>query len=300
MSFIFAWVVGVGLVAGIAFVGLSRYSVSIHFENTVSNQSKKNQLLSQMRIELFKSVEAEKSAVLADTDEDSETFAKESREASDSVERQRAELVKLIEEGKISEEMRLLRQFDDCWSELRKVDRVLLAFAVRNSNLKAGKLSFDEGGKDMQRFEQALDKLSDLSVEKGANPQIPKLVCTALTAALKIHYLHGPHISEASDARMDELEKQMAYLDEVVKNSLDTLSGQVKDPARLALLSSAKDAYGNFEKLTAQVVNLSRENSNIKSFALSVGKKRTVTAQCEDSLTALQEAVAARTFKATR
>lgn len=138
------------------------------------------------------------------------------------------------------------------------------------------------------------------SVRYGSDHQVPMLACTALTAALKIHYLHNPHINEASDAKMDELEKQMAALDETVKNSFEDMTRLATDPERLAILTSARNAYDDFEKVTAQVLKLSRENSNIKSFALSVGKKRTVTAQCQDTLSELQKTVSGRAFKATR
>jgi hypothetical protein len=52
--------------------------------------------------------------------------------------------------------------------------------------------------------------------------------------------------------------------------------------------------------VTAEVIKLSRQNSNIKSLELSLGKKRKLTAQCDEILAALQETVQRRTFKATR
>jgi hypothetical protein len=48
------------------------------------------------------------------------------------------------------------------------------------------------------------------------------------------------------------------------------------------------------------VLELSRQNTNIKSFELSLNRKRKITAQCDDIVTSLQDAVQSRIFKATR
>ena len=52
--------------------------------------------------------------------------------------------------------------------------------------------------------------------------------------------------------------------------------------------------------VNAQIVALSRRNTNVRSLALSLGQKRTLTAACEDSLRALEDALAKRGFTATR
>jgi hypothetical protein len=51
---------------------------------------------------------------------------------------------------------------------------------------------------------------------------------------------------------------------------------------------------------TAQVIDLSRQNTDIKSIELSLGRKRKISAQCGEILDSLEEAVKAREFKATR
>jgi hypothetical protein len=49
-----------------------------------------------------------------------------------------------------------------------------------------------------------------------------------------------------------------------------------------------------------EIVTLSRRNSNVRSLALSLGRKRMVTAESEDDLRALEEALAKHEFSATR
>ena len=60
-------------------------------------------------------------------------------------------------------------------------------------------------------------------------------------------------------------------------------------------------SYKDFQKINAAIVDLSRQNSNVRSFALSLGQKRKTTAQCQDVLAALQETVQQRMgYTATR
>jgi hypothetical protein len=65
-------------------------------------------------------------------------------------------------------------------------------------------------------------------------------------------------------------------------------------------MSAATEALDRFEKINAELVTLSRRNSNVRSLALSLGRKRTVTALCDDQLRALEEALAKHAFSATR
>ena len=50
----------------------------------------------------------------------------------------------------------------------------------------------------------------------------------------------------------------------------------------------------------SEIVSLSRLNSNVPSLSLSLVKKRTVTAECDATLQALEDALAAHHFNATR
>jgi hypothetical protein len=270
-------------------------------QDVIGNMTKKMELLSAMRVNLLKSEETEKSAVMADTDEASRDFADRSRRAADLVDRDHRELESLLNRDHTDKEMKLFHEFDSCWTELRKIDREILGFAVQNTNLKAAALSFGQGNEAMKRFEQALKKLihsnSSLSSEKCG--QIVILASDALAAGLRIHNLHAPHIAEARDEKMDEIEREMRQAGDIVDASIKKLADLVAGEDR-ASLQDAKAAYDEFAAVTAEVIKLSRENTNIKSFELSLGKKRKIAAQCDEILVGLQEAVRERDFKATR
>jgi hypothetical protein len=255
----------------------------------------KMEALSALRINLLKSVELEKSAVIADTDEASISFAEESLRAAETGELNRRELAGLIEKNPSSKETDLLREFDVCWGEFRVIDRQVLDFAVQNTNLKAARLSFGAGSAAMGQFENELSRL----IRDSPSGQICRLVFDAQTSALRINVLHASHIASPDDEEMDGIEKVIRENDAVVKKSLSEIR-PLLPPDKKVILQQAAAEYEAFMEITARVIELSRQNTNVKSFELSLNRKRKITAQCDDILKSLQDAVQSRVFKATR
>ena len=99
-------------------------------------------LVGRMQLDLASASEAEKSAVLAITDQDSQTFADQARAASAKVEQERRELGELLTAGGTQGEKDLLAQFTEAFAEFQRIDNELLALAVKNTNLKAYSLAF--------------------------------------------------------------------------------------------------------------------------------------------------------------
>jgi hypothetical protein len=111
--------------------------------------------------------------------------------------------------------------------------------------------------------------------------------------------MHISHIAEASDEKMNQIETQMKVEENEVFKALDELAGIVGEKNRDTLLL-AKEAFSEFKGVTAEVLKLSRQNSNIKSLDLSLTKKRKIAAVCDEILAAFQKAVQNRSFRATR
>ena len=63
---------------------------------------------------------------------------------------------------------------------------------------------------------------------------------------------------------------------------------------------TATGALDEFTKLNAEIVSLSRRNSNVRSLAISLGRKRTLAAVCDDHLRQLNDALASHAFAGTR
>ena len=85
----------------------------------------------------------------------------------------------------------------------------------------------------------------------------------------------------------------------VAGKALDELRVAVP-PAALPELDAARAALARFMAIHGEIITLSRRNSNVRSLALSLGRKRTVTAACEEQLRALETALAQHALTATR
>ncbi len=283
---------GIGIVVGILLLAvLSRYYLPpLHMESTYRNIVMKGEVVAQMRINLLKSVEMEKNAVMAITDEESRKFADQSLAASTAIEQNLADLHSLIDAVPLQNEKKLAAEFITCWTELRQLDQIILDFAVQNTNLKAASLSQEKGSELLQRLEHALENLMSSYAGNPNEARINLFSFQAITAGLKAFNLHSSHIAEASDVKMDQIETQIKAEENVVAKSLDGLAEIVGDENNNLLLQ-AKTSFSEFNKVTAQVIKLSRQNSNIKSLEFSLGRKRKIAAQCDEILAAFQETV---------
>ena len=141
----------------------------------------------------------------------------------------------------------------------------------------------------------------DVLVIGGGNAAL----CAAISArragaaVLEIQVIQTRHIAESDEAAMSRMESAMKASDATARKALGNLKGQLP-PAAAPHLATAGAALDRFMTLNAEIVTLSRRNSNVRSLALSLGKKRTVTAECSDILQSLEDTLAAHHFSATR
>ncbi len=296
-----AVLLGIGIVITLIFFAVisNYYGNSVSLDTTYTNIVEKRRVLAQMRIDLLRSVEMEKNAVMSLTNEESLNFANQSRAASAAVEQNLKILSSLIDAVPLQDEKKLVSEFTGCWTELGKLDQVILDIAVQNTNLKAAHLSKEKGAASLQRFEQVLEQIAPSFSGTENENRSTRLICQALTAALKIYTLHSPHISEANDAIMSQIEMQMKTEENKTSNALDELAGIIGEENRNSVVQ-AKTGFADFLGVTAQVIELSRQNSNVKSLELSLGKKRAISAQCDEILATFQEVVQSRNFKARK
>ena len=125
------------------------------------------------------------------------------------------------------------------------------------------------------------------------------LVATAVSTVREIQVLQAPHIADADEAVMTRMESHMAKSETTARSALETLATLVK-PASPARLAGAGTALDRFMALNAEIIGLSRRNTTVRSLALSLDQKRTLTAACEGSLRELQNALAKHGFTGTR
>jgi hypothetical protein len=267
----------------------------LEFQNVPQVLAQKLQTLSALRINFLKSIGAEKLAVMAETDETSIAFADESKQAAEAVEADLKELSRLIGMHPAADESKLLQEFEAAWEQVRKIDRVILDLAVQNTNLKAFRLSFGKGREAVERFEDALDALT----QDVTDARLIRAAAEALSAELKILTLHAPHIVSPHDEEMNQIEQVIHAKEEVVHRSLAILAGLA--PAdQQPYVNAAVAADREFTAVTATVMEWSRQNTNVNSLNISLDRKQKATALCEAALNQLHEAFARQAFKATR
>ena len=126
-----------------------------------------------------------------------------------------------------------------------------------------------------------------------------KTAHSTLLAAFKIHALESRHIAADRSEAMDRFDMEMQTLDGQVNQGLSSLTALL-GKAGQAAIDEAQTAYRHFQQVHAEVVHLSRQNSNVRSFAMSLGQKRKVTAECQDLLHALQESLRSEKVLPTR
>lgn len=250
---------------------------------------KKTRLIADMRAHLLTSADAEKAAVMAETDEESRALAADSTHAAAVVEERRTELGRMIETERRVDELNAFRELSACWTNYQEVNRAVLALAVDHSNIKAQKLSFGPARDALVRMRVALDTLVAGAGALADADATATSAYRALTAALEIHVLESRHIASPSDDEMDGIEADMRTLHERVTDGLRSF-GAARDEER-ALVEAARSAYADFQKVNAEVLVLSRGNTDVRSLAMSLGRKRKLTAECLARLGVLQEAV---------
>lgn len=236
-------------------------------------------LLHQIEAAFGRSIDAEKSAVLAQTDEQSEAFAAESRAAAGEVDLHLAQLAKLISIDDLPRQREKLAALEDAWAEIERTDATLLALAVANTNLKAIGISSGKGLRALERVVAALEQAA------AQAPDVPRSreLSAAAIAALRIQAWLPAHIASRETGEMDALEVEMGRQREIVEGLLQ----QTPEVRGDASLDEARVAWAEYRGSLTEVLRLSRENSNVRSFDLSIGEKRRAAAAFRAALGAL-------------
>ena len=253
-------------------------------------KAKRIDLVARMRLTLASASEAEKSAVLAVTDQDSQTFADQARSATAEVEQERKELEAMLVKGGTQSEKDLLAKFSKAFTDLQRIDNDLLNLAVKNTNIKAYNLAFGPAADALKEMDTALSKLVEKSAGSSEVGNVTLFAFGAQTAALRIQAMLAPHIAEESDKKMDELEALMTKDNQQVRKDLDGLASLQKLNNDSDLKEAISD-YARFSEVRGRILALSRENTNVKSLSMSLGQKRKVLFQCQDILSVLQQTI---------
>jgi hypothetical protein len=276
---------------GAALVALTAF-LAWHFhpaENAaelLALKARKLDLVEGMSLDLASASDAEKGAVMAATEQDSQLYADQAVAALELAGARRRELADLLAPGKDAKERALLDELSTLLEAFRGLDRELMSLAVRHTNAKATALAFGPAAQAIDDLRAALARVAQR--DAGATP----FACGAQAAALHLQTLLAPHIAEPSDERMDALEARMEEDDREVRGNLERLAG-LEGLATDPDLQAAASAYERFAGLRADILRLSRENTNVLSIALALDQRRRAAVLCGDALEALKAAIQA-------
>jgi hypothetical protein len=128
---------------------------------------------------------------------------------------------------------------------------------------------------------------------------ISRIAYEVMSGTFNVYSLESPHIIETTQTKMDEIEADMKDFDQQVRSALKALAPVVDKSGRDSL-EAVEASYEDFQRIHAEIIALSRRNTNVRSFAMSLGQRRNVAAQCQEILFALQRVIHSKTFEATR
>ena len=183
------------------------------------------------------------------------------------------------------------------FAEYSALDRHVLELAVENTNLKAQRLSSVPLRRRPTRCVTRSERCRRGACECAW--QVKALEASAPASVREIQALQAPHIADPDDNAMARLEQRMTGSEAAARRALAALAPLVQ-PASRPRLAAATQALDRFMALNAQIISLSRRNTNVRSLALSLNQKRPLIGACEESLRALQDALAKHGYPAGR
>jgi hypothetical protein len=282
----------------VALLAVMLVLLRFHKEDTLGARlafrTKRVELIGRMRLGLATASEAEKSAVMAITDQESQTFADQARAASTAVDEERHELEQLVGQNGRKDEQELLSQFSRAFAECQRIDNELLGLAVKNTNLKAYSMAFGPAAEALKEMDDAFSRIiaEEAVSDSPEAKRVMLLAAGAQRAALWIQSVLPAHISEESDQKMDQLESLMAKEDQGIRRDLATLRA-ILGPGGSSDLKTADSGYVRFNEIKREILVLSRQNTNVRSLTISLNQKRSAVLMCQDALAALEAAVRA-------
>jgi GTP cyclohydrolase III len=267
-------------------------------QTVLERLSEARQLTAELLVQVTKATDAANRAVMAGNEQAAADSRHEADRAQETARADAAKLKSLLEDLRYEKELEQLQQFEDRFTKYRELDRTIAGMVADSTNVKAQRLSFGAAREEADAVRDALEPVR----QKGqASDSFRKeaLVATVMLSIREIQSLQMPHILEADDGVMTQLEKRMGTAETDARRALGELAALLS-PASQAQLTGAERHIDRFLSINAEILKLSRTNSNVHALALSLGQQRTLVAASEESLRALQDALAKRGFTGTR
>lgn len=254
-------------------------------------------LTAELLLHFTTAADATNRAVMAGTEKAAASFVREAEQATRDVQSPLDLLRPILTDLRYSKESQLLAEFETKFSEYRALDRRIQELVLESTNLKAQRLSWGPAQQAADAFRDSIEAVDPAAAQ--TSPKVEVLVARTIASVREIQALQAPHIAESDAGAMTRIEQRMATAEATARGALRTLASLVP-PARSPAVASATAALDRFTALNAEILALSRRNSNVQALALSLGQKRILVAAGEETLLTLRSDLANRGFPGTR
>jgi hypothetical protein len=255
-------------------------------------------LTGEIRADFLKANDKSGEAVMADTDEHSITAAHEAQDAHSRIAAHVERLQTVLGSLSYANEIRLLEAFTQRYGEYKTLDDTILELAIENSNIKAQRLLFGPQTDAVHAIRAALDAAVADTPARSAD-RARGLSSGVMAGLFEIQAIEARHIAESDEAKMTEMEMRMSTLRAGIARDIEELRRLLPQTA-VPTLEPIESAMRTFEAARDELIPMSRRNTNVRSLALTLGKKRTLAAQCEDALAALTDSLPKHQLTGTR
>lgn len=281
----------------IAGVGIRQlYVISEKLTELAERTGPKVDMAAKIRFELMQEIRFGKNAILTEDDSQSREYATMALNQFHVIDETTKKLSAMLDDSDL-DARRLLEEFSERWKKLQEIDERMLTLAMTNSNVKARTSAEGKQSLALDTFTRAIDHMVAEIQSKidGIKPDAENFEETAeqyrsLAAQLeRLSSMNAAvliiqrdvllHVTASDEVKMDEIESRTQELMRQINESLSQIEGKIS-PADRSLFTEARGAYAAFEKVTKDIISLSRQNTNILSTRISLSEGKPLQDKC--------------------
>ena len=252
--------------------------------------------VAELQIHFNQTVDAWNLVVMADSEDVARSYAAEAEQHYQAVLRLTDQIAAVVRDLQLDAGISALEAFRSGLEQAQILGHTVAELALENSNRKAVALSDGPAQEALDALQVALGALS-AAAPRARHDRAELLGLRLLVSLYEVQALHPRHIREADDAAMTVQEQRMDARAAAAGELHKELSDLVRDEEAL---TAATTSLNRFMEIHAQILALSRRNTNVRALALSMGELREVTVSCAKDLDALATALITDGSTATR
>jgi methyl-accepting chemotaxis protein len=296
MKMLLLTVILVVTAAGVAWVGVDRLGkLNATVQDMVNRTLRKVNLTSQIRAELLLAVRLQKNAVLVHDDKSSNEYGKASKAAMATVERMMQDLQKLSAMDKNDEEAEALTDSNEKVRRYGSSNQACVELAVLNSNDKATTLCWRDVKSVVEQILALNDKVmsntensppaGDPNKANAGDPARSRRLAYDVTKTALVLHRTLKTLVETNPASPDfaRIDRQVAELKEQLNRSLTELLPLLPQ-SDAALSVAARSAVNELGVVQSQIVDYSRQGTNIKAAEMTLTTTREALIDALESL----------------